>query len=580
MTITESGPTGQVRTYCRLCEAGCGMVATVEDGRLVQVRPDKEHPITQGFACKNGLRAVEVHNDPDRVLRPQQRIEQADGNHHFVDVSWDDALAGIAARLNEIIAEHGPRAVGVYLGNPNAFNAMVVGATMTFLGALGTDRMFSAVTQDCANKYPISELVYGSLSAQPIPDLARTDFLMLIGTNPRVSKSSFMCVADPVTALKEVRDRGARVVFVDPLDVEPDVGEVVQLRPDTDAYLLAAMLHEIHATVGFRLGAFEGRVEGLDEVAAFVAPYSPEAVADIVGIPADRIRELAQALAAAPSAAIHASTGLNMGRQERARACWCRCCWCTGNLDAPGGSYFAARASRTRRASSTARPRRSRRPSGARLPPGRHAAVRSSPSWSPIPTSLCALIVVAGNPVLTIGGGDRLAEAFADLDLLVTLDLYRNATGEPADYVLPPPTSSSVKTSTRSCRACRCDRRCSGRAGSSHPRARPVRSGGSPPTSSPRWAANRRSRRRSPTRSPPCTTASSRTATSASTRPRRGRHGRVRGAGSGWLPRPARAHRSDRVRARGPRVDGSHAGTRSSPSCRPTPRPSERTASA
>jgi anaerobic selenocysteine-containing dehydrogenase len=431
--------TERVHTFCRLCEAGCGMVATVEDGRLVQVRPDKEHPITQGFACKNGLRAVDVHHDPDRVLRPQQRVNGPDGTG-FVDVSWDDALAGVAGRLNAIIAEHGPRAVGVYLGNPNAFNALVSAAAMTLVSSLGSDRMFSAVTQDCANKYPVSELVYGSLSAQPIPDLQHTDFLMLIGTNPRVSKSSFMCVADPVAALREVRDRGARVVFVDPLNVEPDVGEAVQLHPDTDPYLLAAMLHEIHSTVGFRLGAFEGRVEGLDEVAAFVAPYSPEAVADIVGIPAERIRELAQALAAAPSAAIHASTGLNMGRQG-ALAYWLvqMLLLCTGNLDAPGGSYFAARAfphtpgivDRTTASFQDTKWGPIRRPVGM-LPCALLPELIADPD-----EPLRALIVVAGNPVLTVGGGERLAGAFADLELLVTLDLYRNATGELADYVLP-----------------------------------------------------------------------------------------------------------------------------------------------
>lgn len=436
----RSGPTELVRTFCRLCEAGCGMVATVEDGRLVQVRPDKDHPITRGFACKNGLRAVDVHHDPDRVLRPQQRVDDGDGGHRFVDVSWDDALAGVAERLQTIIAEHGPRAVGVYLGNPNAFNAMVVGATMTLLGALGTDRMFSAVTQDCANKYPVSELVYGSISAQPIPDLAHTDFLMLIGTNPRVSKSSFLCVPDPVAALREVRDRGARVVFVDPLDVEPDVGEVVQLRPDTDAYLLAAMLHEIHATVGFRLGAFGGRVEGLDEVAAFIAPYSPEVVADVVGVPAERIRELAHALTSAPSAAIHASTGLNMGRQG-ALAYWLvqMLLLCTGNLDAPGGSYFAARAfphtpavvDRSARSFQDTKWGPLRRPVGM-LPCALIPDMVADPD-----EPLRAMIVIAGNPVLTIGGGERLTRAFADLDLLVTLDLYRNATGELAHFVLP-----------------------------------------------------------------------------------------------------------------------------------------------
>ena len=432
-----------VNTFCRLCEAGCGMVATVDGGRLVQVRADRDHPVTQGFACKNGLRAVDVHLDPDRVLHPQQRVDAADAaaDPTWADVSWDDALAGIAARLQEIVAEHGPRSVGIFLGNPNAFNATVGAALMSLAPALGTDRLFSSATQDCSNKYAVSELVYGSMSAQPIPDLDRTELLMLIGTNPRVSKSSYMSVPDPIAALRELRDRGTRVIFVDPLDVEPDIGECVQLRPDSDPYLLAAMLHEIHATVGFRLGEFEGRVDGLDEVAAFVAPYSPEVVADVVGIPAERIRQLAHDFAAADGASIHASTGLNMGRQG-ALAYWLvqMLLLCTGNLDRPGGSFFAARAfphtpptvDRTESSFEETRWGRLRRPLGTMLPAALIPELIEDPD-----EPMRALFVFAGNPALTVGGGDRLTDALGSLDLLVSVDLYRNATGELGHYVLP-----------------------------------------------------------------------------------------------------------------------------------------------
>ena len=432
-----------VNTFCRLCEAGCGMVATVEDGRLVQVRADKDHVVTQGFACRNGLRAVDVHLDPDRVLHPQQRVDGAGDTERpsWVDLSWDDALESIATRLQTIVAEHGPRSVGIFLGNPNAFNATVGAALMSLAPALGTDRLFSSATQDCSNKYAVSELVYGSMSAQPIPDLDHTDLLMLIGTNPRISKSSYMSVPDPIAALRELRDRGTRVIFVDPLDVEPDIGECVQLRPDSDPYLLAAMLHEIHATVGFRLGAYAGRVDGLDDVAAFVAPYSPEAVTDVVGIPAARIRQLARDFAAAAGASIHASTGLNMGRQG-ALAYWLvqMLLLCTGNLDRRGGSFFGARAfphvpptvDRSDASFEDTRWGRLRRPIGTMLPAALIPELIDDPD-----APMRALFVIAGNPALTVGGGDRLADALGSLDLLVSIDLYRNATGELGHYVLP-----------------------------------------------------------------------------------------------------------------------------------------------
>jgi anaerobic selenocysteine-containing dehydrogenase len=424
-----------VRTFCRLCEVGCGLVATVEDGHLARVRPDHDHPVTKGFACSKGLRAADIHGDPDRVLSPQRRDGEA-----FVSVGWADAIAEIGARAAAIIADHGPNAVGVYIGNPTAFNALGSAGAMSFGAALGTDRRFSAVTQDCSNKYAVSELLYGATAATPIPDLERTDLLLWIGSNPRVTKSSFLSIADPVLALRQIRDRGGRVVFVDPREVEPTIGETLQLRPDSDPYLLAAMLHEIHRTFGFRPGAHEGRLDGLDEVAAFVAPYSPEVVAGVVGLPAETIAALARDFAAAQGASIHASTGLNMGRQG-ALAYWLvqMLLLVTGNLDRPGGNYFAARAFPT-----------------APAPIDRTAGSFEDGPWGPFRRSvgmlpsavlpdyirderepLRALFVLAGNPVLTVGGGARLQESLRSLELLVSVDLYRNATGELADFVLP-----------------------------------------------------------------------------------------------------------------------------------------------
>jgi anaerobic selenocysteine-containing dehydrogenase len=424
-----------IRTFCRLCEAGCGLAATVEDGRLTRLRADHDHPVTRGFACGKGLRAVEVHDDPDRVRRPARRVGDT-----FVPVSWDEAFADIAERLAAVVAEHGPRSVGLYLGNPIAFNALGGAMGVHFTACLGTDRLFSATTQDCANKYTVAELLYGTMKANPIPDLERTDFLLWIGSNARVSKSSFFSIANPLRALRGVRDRGGRVVFVDPSRNEPDIGETLQLRPDTDPYLLAAVLHEIHRAVGFRLGPLEGRVDGLDALAAFVAPYSPAAVAGVVGLPAATIAALARDFAAAPRASVHASTGLNMGRQG-ALAYWLvqMLLLVTDNLDQPGGNYFATGGTRM--------PKR---------PVDRTAESFEESAWGPFrrtvgilpgallpefvedaETPLRALVVLAGNPAVSVGGGERLAGALRSLDLLVSIDIYRNATGELADYVLP-----------------------------------------------------------------------------------------------------------------------------------------------
>ncbi len=163
--------------------------------------------MTAGFACNKGLlERRTIHRDPARVDRPQRR--EADGT--FVAVTWDDALDDIAARLRAIVDEHGPSAVAMYLGNPTAFNATAGPAAGVFLLQLGSDRIFTAGSQDCANKFAIGELLWGSAQIHLIPDLDHTDHLLLLGTNPRVSKGSFLSVPDPVGRLAEIEARGGR----------------------------------------------------------------------------------------------------------------------------------------------------------------------------------------------------------------------------------------------------------------------------------------------------------------------------------------------------------------------------------
>lgn len=427
----------QIRhTYCRLCEAGCGLAAEVgSDGRVQRLRPDREHPVTAGFACNKGLLATEIHRDADRVRRPQAR--QADGS--FAEVSWDHALDDIAARLRRILDEHGPSAVALYLGNPTAFNATAGPAGGLFLLQLGSDRIFTAGSQDCANKFAVAEMLWGSAQVHLIPDLDRTDHLLLFGTNPRVSKGSFLSVPDPIGRLAAIEARGGVVRFIDPRRSEPNVGDTIQIRPDTDVYLLAAMLCEIDRTVGFD-PAGAARMRRLDALRTFVGRFTPERVAPVVGIDAATIQKLAREFAEAPTASAHCSTGVNMGRHG-ALAYWLLqvLVLLTGNLDRPGGNVVAARATAPAPRSHPAdlsgfvdTPWGAYRPSA-----GGHPGALLGHMIREGDPPIRALITLAGNPVLSIGGGDALAEAIRSLDLVVAIDFYRNATGELAHYVLP-----------------------------------------------------------------------------------------------------------------------------------------------
>jgi formate dehydrogenase len=411
-------------------------VATVEGGEIVELRPDREHPVTRGFACNKGLAALDIHRDPDRLDRPQRRV-----NGGFTPASWDEALDGIASQLGEIIARHGSDAVASYIGNPSAFNALAGPAAGAFLLQLGARRTFSSGTQDCANKFAGSEAVFGTSTLHPIPDLEHTDYCLIIGENPRVSHMSFFSIPDPMRVLKDARRRGATIRFVNPRRIEsagPDTGDVVQIRPDTDLYLLAAMLCEIERSGGFRedvLAAHGRNVEGLR---AFVRRYPPERVAEVTGIPGETIRALAREFAAAPRASAHISTGVNMGRQGTL-AYWLlhMLLLVTGNLGRRGGNVYSvgfypnAKAGRRDFAQSFADTRWGRLRRGSL--PGNLLAEAIRDPERPIK----ALFVLAGNPLLSIGGEEKLRAAFESLELLVCLDLYRNATGELAHWLLP-----------------------------------------------------------------------------------------------------------------------------------------------
>ena len=403
----------------------------------MKLTPDRDHPVTKGFACHKGLAAVDVHTDPDRLDHPMLRA--ADGS--WSTVSWDTAMAETATRLQAIVAEHGELAIASYIGNPTAFNALGSLHLGTMLRAMGVRRTFSSGTQDCANKFVASEAVFGSSTVHPIPDLDNTELCIIIGENPRASQASFYSIPNVLGELRRARGRGARIVFVNPRRIEtPDrgVGDTLLIRPDTDVWFLAALLNEIDRLGGFDDAVIARHGRNVDGLRAFIAEYPPTRVAEVTGIAAEQIRELAAAWVATPHASVHASTGINMGRQGTL-AYWLvhMLSFVTGRLDAVGGNvksdgfypnarsgigdpqhgYVDTEFGRVRRGSL----------------PGTLLSHAILDSDEPVR----ALIVAAGNPLLSIAGQERLRKAFEQLELLVVIDIYPSATSELAHVVLP-----------------------------------------------------------------------------------------------------------------------------------------------
>ena len=428
------------RTFCRVCEPACGLIATVENDRLVKLEADKQHPISKGFVCNKGIYGLDMHNDPDRLREPLRRTASGD----FEAISWETALQEIARRLTDIKSAHGPGAIGSYTGNPTAFNSLYGPAFAGFMRELGAKHHFSSGTQDCSNKFAASEAVFGTRTLHPLPDLDHSDFIVLFGENPAVSHMSFMSLPDPMAHLKAAEKRGARVLYINPRDIESAsiAGSTLKIRPDTDVYLLAALIHEIDEQVGFHPNA-ELSGHGLDSLRDFVRNYSADAVAGITGISSADIRQLAVDFAKAGSACAHMSTGVNMGRQGTL-AYWLlhMLTLVTGNLGRAGGNFYSLGFYERSPAAGARVPHGNletpfgevRKPGGVGISlPGTLMASYIENPQAPIR----AMFVNSGNPVLSIGGEQHLREAFKGLELLVCVDIYRNATAEYADYILP-----------------------------------------------------------------------------------------------------------------------------------------------
>src|SRR4051794_9439332 len=271
-------------TFCRICEPLCGLVATVEDGRLKQLRPDKEHPLSKGFACPKGIAMTEVQNDPDRVLHPLKRVG---GPGQFERVSWDEALDGITARLKNVLALDGPQSVGWYMGNPGAFSYSHVLWAKGFLDGLGSSHYYTAGSQDVNNRFAASALLYGSPLVVPFPDLRRTRFLLMVGANPLVSHGSVMSAPRVRDQLDAVVERGGKVIVVDPRRTETARAyEHLPVRPDADAWMLLSLLHVVFDE-GLTDGSYlADRTTGATELERHVARFPPEETEAATGIPA------------------------------------------------------------------------------------------------------------------------------------------------------------------------------------------------------------------------------------------------------------------------------------------------------
>jgi anaerobic selenocysteine-containing dehydrogenase len=427
-------------TYCRICEPLCGMVATVEDGRLTKVRPDDDHPLSSGFACPKGIAMADVQNDPDRVLHPLRR--RADGS--FERVTWPEALDEIGGRLGSIRDRHGGDSIGWYMGNPGAFSYSHPLWVKGFLDAVGSPHSYTASSQDVSNRFAASAFLYGSPFIVPIPDLARTDFLLMVGANPLVSHGSVLSAPRVKDQLRAITARGGRIVVVDPRRSETARAfEHLAIEPDSDAWLLLSLLEVIFAEGLEDDVAIERQSTGVEALRELCAPYPPEQTEARTGIAAETVRGLARDLAAAERAAVYGRTGSCLGRNGTMVSFLLDALnVVTGNLDREGGAMFGDPPIDFSRLADlvglgTYAKVRSRVGDLPEVLGSLPASLIAKEITTPGPGQIRAFFVSAGNPVLSVPNGDELEAAMEEVELSVAIDLYVTETSRHCDFILP-----------------------------------------------------------------------------------------------------------------------------------------------
>ncbi len=449
--MTSTTPTRTAFRTCPLCEASCGLEITLrpdgEGGEEVQrIRGDQLDVFSKGFLCPKGSTLKHLHEDPDRLRTP---MVKRDGTH--VAVSWDEAWEVVAAGLGGVIERTGRESLAAYVGNPTAHSLSAMLFSRVLLTGLGTRHRFSASTVDQMPRHVASGYVFGSPVAIAVPDLDRTDHLVILGANPYASNGSVCTAPDFPGRIEGIQARGGKVVVVDPRlsRTAEQADQWVSIRPGTDAFLLAAMantmLTEGLADPGEHIAAHLG---GLDEITVALAPFTAEFAATVTGVDAATIRTMSRELATAPSAAVYGRIGTTT-TEFGSTASWLIDVVniLSGNLDRPGGSMFptpVAGGGTTRGKPGSGRGfsvgRGHSRVSGHPEVMGEYpVGVLSEEIETPGDGQIRALVTLAGNPVLSTPNSERLAGALDQLDFMVSIDLYLNETTRHADVILPPP---------------------------------------------------------------------------------------------------------------------------------------------
>ena len=428
---------------CNLCEAMCGIVIQHDGEKVLSIKGDKDDPFSKGYICPKATALQDLHEDSDRLRHPVERT--ANG---WKEISWPEALDKVAAGIQSVQKKHGQNAFGIYLGNPNVHNLGGMLTIKHLLSSIKTRSRFSATSIDQLPHHIVSMHLFGHMLRIPVPDVNRTQYMLIIGGNPLASNGSIMTAPNMRQKLKDIKARDGKVVVIDPRRTETaDIAsEHHFIRPATDVLLLLAMLNEIYLQ-GYadKARAKNNRAAALapeiERIADFAKDYSAESVADITGIAASEIKRLVKEFCEAESSVCYGRMGVSVqefGLLSQYLIMVINIV--TGRLDEVGGLMFPNPAVDVVNNSG----------------PGylgkRHSRVSNLPDFNgdyPVVAMADEMLVegagqlkgfmtVAGNPVLSTPNGEKLDTAFANLDFMVAIDYFVTETSRHANIILPP----------------------------------------------------------------------------------------------------------------------------------------------
>lgn len=425
---------------CHLCEAICGLEIKTQGDQVLSIKGDKNDPVSHGYICPKATAIADIHTDPDRIKKPMKRVGE-----EWLEISWDEAINLTAEKLVQTQEVHGNNAVGFYAGNPGVHNYGNLTHGPVLRRAIKTRNNYSATSLDQLPHQLVSYAMYGHQFFIPIPDIDRTQLMVIFGGNPMASNGSLMTVPNAPKRLKAIQARGGKFVVVDPRRSETAevADQHVFVRPGKDAYVLMAMINTLFTQGWVKKSHLDDKLSGMQDVRAAVSGFSLELAEAQSGISAATIRELTEALATTDQAVIYGRMGVSV--QEFGALCQ----WAIqiiniliGALDSVGGAMITAPAfGYVKKGLNGAGHFNAFRSRVSGLPEfaGELPAVAIAEEiLTPGEGQIKAMVTIAGNPVNSSANSNDMEKAFASLDFYVAFDFYINATTRHAHVILPP----------------------------------------------------------------------------------------------------------------------------------------------